>query len=99
MAALLPTRLSSYTERADRSALKAYSVFDLLTVLGSVAELGSALRSAAGEDLAAVRGRHSLAEAVLFLALALLGLVGTQHVLHSFQVKNTQHPAHGAESS
>jgi hypothetical protein len=53
---------------------------------GSVAELGSALGSAAGEDLAAVGGLHSLAEAVLFLALELLGLVGTKHFLHSFQV-------------
>ena len=54
--------------------------------MGSVAELGSALRSAAGQDLAAVRSLHSLAEAVLFLALELLGLVGTKHVsLHSFQ--------------
>ena len=41
----------------------------------------SALRSAAGQHLAAVGGRHSLAEAVLFLALTLLGLVSTQHVL------------------
>ena len=39
----------------------------------------SALRSAAGQHLAAVGGRHSLAEAVLFLALKLLGLIGTEH--------------------
>ena len=58
-----------------------YCVFDLLTGAGSVAELCSALRSAAGENLAAVRGSHSLAEAVLLLALMLLGLVGTKHFL------------------
>lgn len=46
-----------------------------------VGELLSALRSAAGENLAAVCGGHSFAEAVLFLALTLLGLVSTQHVL------------------
>ena len=40
----------------------------------------SALRSAAGQNLAAVGSRHSLAEAVLFFALTLLGLVGTEHV-------------------
>ena len=45
----------------------------------SGAELCSALRSAAGENLAAVGGLHSLAEAVLFLALQLLGLIGTKH--------------------
>ena len=43
----------------------------------SGAELCSALCSAASEDLAAVCGGHSLAEAVLFLALKLLGLIGT----------------------
>ena len=52
-----------------------------LTLVG---ELRAALRAAAGENLAAVAGGHSLAEAVLFLALALLGLIGTEHVLHSF---------------
>ena len=52
----------------------------------SGAELCSALCSAASEDLAAVCGGHSLAEAVLFFALTLLGLVSTQHnSLHSFQ--------------
>ena len=52
----------------------------------SGAELCSALCSAASEDLTAVCGGHSLAEAVLFFALALLGLVSTQHnSLHSFQ--------------
>ena len=52
----------------------------------SGAELCSALCSAASEDLTAVCGGHSLAEAVLFFALTLLGLVGTQHnVLHSFR--------------
>ena len=53
---------------------------NLLTSGGSVAELCSALCSAAGEDLAAVCGCHSLAEAVLFLALALLGLISTKHI-------------------
>ena len=37
----------------------------------------SALRSAAGQHLAAVGGRHSLAEAVDLLAVELLGLIGT----------------------
>ena len=51
----------------------------------SVGEAGSALRAAAGEDLAAVAGGHSLAEAVLLLALTLLGLVGANHSqIHPF---------------
>ena len=45
----------------------------------SVAELGSALCSAASQNLAAVGSRHSLAEAVLFLALTLLGLISAKH--------------------
>ena len=39
----------------------------------------SALCSAAGENLAAVAIRHSLAEAVLHLALTLFGLVSSFH--------------------
>ena len=50
----------------------------------SVAQLFSALRSAAGQNLAAVGGRHSLAEAMLFLALTLFGLVGTEHRISPF---------------
>ena len=49
----------------------------------------SALRSAAGQHLAAVGGRHSLAEAVLFLALKLLGLIGTEHGVFSFRSYST----------
>jgi hypothetical protein len=45
----------------------------------SVGELGSAFCSAAGQNLAAVSGCHSFAESVLFLALTLLGLIGTKH--------------------
>ena len=47
-----------------------------------VAQLNSALCSAASEDLAAVSGGHSCTEAMHLLALTLLGLVGTKHVLH-----------------
>ena len=44
-----------------------------------VGELLSALRSAAGENLAAVSVSHSLAETVFHLAMALLGLVSSFH--------------------
>ena len=44
-----------------------------------VRELLSALCSAAGENLTAVSVRHSLAEAVLHLAVALLGLISPFH--------------------
>ena len=64
--------------------------------MGSVTEFDSAFGSAAGEDLAAVRGLHSLAEAVLFLALELLGLVGTKHVFSPFRC-NTQHQGRNLE--
>ena len=50
-------------------------------------ELCSALGSAAGKNLAAIGGRHSLAEAMLLLGLELLGLIGTFHpLLHSFRI-------------
>ena len=39
----------------------------------------SASGSSSGKYFAAVGGLHSLAEAVLLLALELLGLVGTKH--------------------
>ena len=40
----------------------------------------AALCAAAGEDLTAVSGAHPLAEAMLFGALALFGLIGTEHL-------------------
>jgi hypothetical protein len=42
-------------------------------------QAGAALRAAAGQNLAAIAGGHTLAEAVLLGALALLGLIGTNH--------------------
>ena len=52
----------------------------------------SALRSAADKNLAAVRGGHSLAEAVLHLALTLLGLIRSFHpeTLHSLFTPENQ---------
>ena len=43
----------------------------------SVGQAGTALGAATGQDLAAVGGSHSLAEAVDLLAVELLGLIGT----------------------
>ena len=45
----------------------------------SVAQAGAALRAAAGQKLAAIGGRHALAETVDLGTLALLGLIGTLH--------------------
>ena len=45
----------------------------------SVAQAGAAPGAAAGQNLAAVGGSHTLAEAVHFGTLALLGLIGTLH--------------------
>ena len=42
-----------------------------------VGQTGTALGAAAGQDLTAVGGSHSLAEAVDLLAVQLLGLIGT----------------------
>ena len=42
-----------------------------------VGQTSAALGAAAGQDLAAVGGSHSLAEAVDLLAVQLLGLIGT----------------------
>lgn len=48
----------------------------------SVAESVSALAAATGKDLAAVSGGHSLSEAMNFLSVELLGLIGT--LRHSY---------------
>ena len=45
-------------------------------------QTNAALGAAAGENLAAVLGRHSLAETVLLGALTLLGLISADHVGH-----------------
>ena len=47
-----------------------------------VGQAGAALRTAAGQDLAAVGGTHTLAESVLLGTLTLLGLIGTNHRVH-----------------
>ena len=44
-----------------------------------------ALRSSASQHFAAVRGSHSLAEAVLHFTMPLLGLIGTKHMSPSFR--------------
>ena len=49
----------------------------------SVAESASALAAAAGKDLAAVSGSHSLPEAMDLLSVELLGLVGTLRHLYT----------------
>jgi hypothetical protein len=49
----------------------------------SVAESVSALVAATGKNLAAVSGSHSCSEAMHFLAMELLGLVGTLRHLYT----------------
>ena len=44
-------------------------------------QAGTALGAATGENLAAIAGSHSLTEAVYLGALALLGLIGTEHCM------------------
>ena len=45
----------------------------------SVGQAGAALGTAAGQDLPAVGGSHTLAEAMDLGAMTLLGLIGTNH--------------------
>lgn len=47
----------------------------------------AAATTTGGEHAATVLGGHTRAEAVHFAALTLLGLVGTEHVQHSLQIK------------
>ena len=47
----------------------------------SMGQASAALGTTASQHLAAVAGGHSLAEAVLLGALALLGLIGTEHCM------------------
>ena len=65
-----------------RSTLKSPLEAGFHTDPGSflVSQTDSALRASSGENLAAVGGSHSLAEAVLLGTLALLGLVSTKHM-------------------
>ena len=42
-------------------------------------QASAALSTTAGQDLTAIGGTHSLAEAVLLGTLTLLGLIGTEH--------------------
>ena len=54
-----------------------------------VGQASAALCAAASQHLAAVRGRHSLAETMFLAALTLLGLIGSQHLPHtSYYSKN-----------
>ena len=43
-------------------------------------QASAALSTTAGQDLTAIGGTHSLAEAVLLGTLTLLGLIGTEHL-------------------
>ena len=58
----------------------------------SMGQASAALGAAAGQNLTAVAGGHSLAEAVLLGALALLGLIGTNHLVHLPFVLPAVHP-------
>lgn len=62
---------------------------------------GSALRTTAGKHLAAVSGRHSLAEAMDLRSVALVGLIGTQHGIHLLNIicSTALAPVRGAAAS
>ena len=45
-------------------------------------QTGTTLGTTASKHLAAIGSTHSLAEAMLLGALALLGLIGTEHAIH-----------------
>ena len=60
---------------------------DIQTVWCGHGSLGgqdsSAFSTTAGKDLAAVGGSHSLAETMDLSAMALSGLIGTQHLVYT----------------
>ena len=55
--------------------------YDTQVAPALVGQTGAAACTTAGDNLAAVGSGHSLAEAVLLGALALLGLIGTEHCM------------------
>ena len=58
-------------------------------------QTGAAFGAAACKHLAAIRGTHTLTEPVLLGALALLGLIGTDHLghlLYEIQAENLRLP-------
>ena len=57
-----------------------------------VGKTDTALRAAASQNLAAVGSAHSLAKPVLLGALTLLGLIGTNHLVHLPFVLPAVHP-------
>ena len=44
-----------------------------------VGQSGSALGTSAGQDLAAIGGRHSLSEPMDFASLSIFGLISSEH--------------------
>ncbi len=75
----LADRFSAHKRQGAREISRAPVVWIIPMCAPSVAQAGAALRAAAGQNLAAVGGGHALAEAVDLGALALLGLIGTNH--------------------
>lgn len=75
-------------DRPPRIARKSVSNFKSFFQTGSLRSIGescSSFCSASLQNLSAVRGLHSLTEAVLFLSLTLLGLICSQHADTSFK--------------
>ena len=75
----LADRFSAHKRQGAREISRAPVVWIIPMCAPSVAQAGAALRAAAGQNLAAIGGGHALAEAVDLGALALLGLIGTNH--------------------
>ena len=73
-AAIFGDQMTAYI----RSVIHIRRTLEVLRILG--AQLRAALRAAASQYLTAVRGTHTLAEAVLLGTLTLLGLISSLHL-------------------
>ena len=72
-------RLSFFPPKLEKTERKATMNLHCSPFVFSVREVGSALCAATSQNLSAVSRLHSLAEAMLLLALELFGLVSSQH--------------------
>lgn len=73
-AAIFGDQMTAYL----KSVIHIRRTLEVLRILG--AQLRAALRAAASQYLTAVRGTHTLAEAVLLGTLTLLGLISSLHL-------------------
>ena len=80
MEAQTPDKRTRRTEKSIR--LVSISIGGIRGPNNLGGQLCSALGAAAGQNLAAVLGGHSLSETMHLGSVTLLGMIGTQHCVH-----------------